>query len=134
MGPVQPYPFRLMNPEAIKQDFESALVKHISFKARLRSFLYGNDSMEAPLRDPDQCGLGKWITSRRLGAYAHLPAMRELDQQHRLIHQQANHLMDLHLADQRDEALAGFQEVQTRADGIVLLLQTLEDGLRTAEA
>lgn len=133
MGPVRPYPLRLMNPEAIKQDVESALVKHISFKARLRSFLYGNNSAEAPLRDPDQCGLGKWITNRRLGAYAHQPAMRELDQQHRLIHQQANHLMDLHLAGQRDEALAGFREGPTRADALVLL-QTLADKLRTAEA
>lgn len=123
-----------MSPEAIKQDFESALVKHFSFKARLRSFLYGNNNDEAPIRDPDQCGLGKWITSRRLGAYAHLPEMRELDQQHRLIHQQANQLMDLHLAGQRDEALTGFNEVQTRADAIVLLLQTLQDKLRTAEA
>lgn len=123
-----------MSPEAIKQDFESALVKHFSFKARLRSFLYGNNSEEAPLRDPDQCGLGKWITSRRLGAYTHLPEMRELDQQHRLIHQQANRLMDLHMAGQRDEALAGFKEVQTRADAIVLLLQTLENKLHTAEA
>jgi hypothetical protein len=121
-----------MSPEAIKQDFESALVKHISFKARLRSFLYGNNSAEAPLRDADQCGLGKWITNRRLGSYAHLPEMRELDQQHRLIHQQANQLMDLHLAGQRDEALAGFKAVQKRADDIVVLMQTLEDKLRTA--
>jgi hypothetical protein len=121
-----------MSPEAIKQDFESALVKHISFKARLRSFLYGNNSAEAPLRDPDQCGLGKWITNRLLGSYAHLPEMRELDQQHRLIHQQANYLMDLHLSGQRDEALAGFKAVQKRADDIVVLMQTLEDKLRTA--
>lgn len=122
-----------MSPEAIKQDVESALVKHFFFEARLRSFLYGNNRAAAPPRGPDQCGLGKWITNRRLGAYAHLPELRELGQQHRLIQQQANHLMDLHLAGQRDAALAGFKEVQTRADAIVLL-QTLEDKLRTAEA
>ena len=123
-----------MSPEAIKQDFESATVKHLSFKAKLRSFLYGNNNAEAPLRDPDQCGLGKWITSRRLGDYAHIAEMRELDQEHRLIHQQANRLMDMHLAGQRNEALAGFKDVQTRADHIVTLLQTIETKLRTAEA
>jgi hypothetical protein len=123
-----------MSPEAIKQDFESATVKHLSFKAKLRSFLYGNSNAEAPLRDPDQCGFGKWITSRRLGDYAHIPEMRALDEEHRRIHQQANHLMDMHLAGQRNEALAAFKEVQEQADLIVVLLQTIEAKLRNAKA
>ncbi|WP_198172878.1 CZB domain-containing protein [Hymenobacter ginkgonis] len=120
-----------MSPEAIKQDFESALIRHLSFKARLRSFLHGNNNEEGPLRDPDQCSLGKWIVERRRGIYAHLPEMQELDQRHRAIHQQANRLMDLHLAGRRDEALAGFSSVQQAADHIVDLLQTAESKLRT---
>ena len=123
-----------MSLDAIKQDFESAVVKHFSFKALLRSFLYGNSSTEAPLRDPDQCGLGKWITNRRVGASAHIPEMKTLDTEHRLIHYQANALMDMHLAGQRDEALAGFKAVQERADHIVQLMQTIENKLRIAEA
>ena len=122
-----------MSSEAIKQDFESALVKHLAFKAKLRSFLHGNGNEEGPLRDPDQCGLGKWITERRLGSYAHLPEMQELDHCHRTIHHKANRLMDLHLAGQRDAALAGFADVQHTADYIVLLLQTIETKLRIAE-
>ena len=74
-----------MTADALKQDFESALVKHFSFKAKLRSFLYGNSNEQGPLRDPDQCSLGQWISERLHGAYRHLPEMRELDQQHRLI-------------------------------------------------
>ncbi|MGI4867343.1 MAG: CZB domain-containing protein [Janthinobacterium lividum] len=121
-----------MSPEAIKQDFESALVKHFSFKARLRSFLYGNDNAQAPLRDPNECSLGQWITSRWHGAYAKVPEMRDLDREHRLIHKQANELMDLRLAGRKEEALVGFQEVQMQADQIVQLLQTIEGKLRTA--
>jgi hypothetical protein len=123
-----------MSSEAIKQDFESALVKHFSFKARLRSFLYGNDSAQAPLRDPDQCSLGQWIANRWQGPYAKVPEMRALDREHRLIHQQANRLMDLRTAGRQEEALAGFREVQQQADQVVLLLRTIEDKLRTAEA
>lgn len=123
-----------MSPEAIKQDFESAIVKHFSFKARLRSFLHGNSKEEAPLRDPDQCSLGQWIAERRQGAYRHLPEMHELDRQHRLIHEQANRLMDLHLAGRGEEALAGFGEVQALADSILGLFQTMEAKLRTAQA
>jgi hypothetical protein len=123
-----------MSPEAIKQDFESALVKHFSFKARLRSFLHGNSNEQGPLRDPDLCGLGQWITERRKGIYSHLPELRELDMQHRLIHQQANRLMDLHLGGHREEALAGFGEVQALADSILVLMQTMEAKLRNAQA
>lgn len=134
-GSPQPY-LCPMSPEAIKQDFESAVVKHFSFKARLRSFLYGNGSgkEQGPLRDPDQCGMGQWIAERWQGDYQHVPEMRELDALHRLIHQQANRLMDLHLAGRRDEALAGFAEVQALADRIQHLLQTMEAKLRTAQA
>jgi len=123
-----------MSPEAIKQDFESVVVKHFSFKARLRSFLHGNGNAQGPLRDADACGMGQWITERRQGAYRHLPEMRELDLKHRLIHQQANRLMDLHVSGRHEEALAGFGEVQVLADNILELLQTMEAKLRTAQA
>lgn len=121
-----------MSPEAIKQDVESALLKHFAFKAKLRSFLHGNPNEEGPLRNPAQCGLGKWIAERRAGPYAHLPDMQELDQLHHLIHQQANRLMDMHLAGQRDEALAGFAQVQQVADQMVGLFRTIETKLRTS--
>ena len=123
-----------MTSEAIKQDFESALLKHFAFKAKLRSFLYGNNNEQGPLRNPDQCGLGKWITERRANAYAHLPEMKHLDQLHRLIHEQANRLMDMHLAGRRDEALGEFKHVQLIADEMVALFQTMEAKLRKAEA
>lgn len=123
-----------MSSEAIKQDFESALVKHFSFKARLRSFLYGNDSAQAPLRDPDQCSLGQWIASRLHGPYATIAEMRDLDREHRLIHQQANALIDLRMAGRQEEALAGFRQVQQQADQVVQLLRTIEENLRTVGA
>jgi hypothetical protein len=128
------YFFRPMTPESIKQDFDSALLKHFSFKAKLRSFLYGNQSEQGPLRDPDQCILGKWITDRMAGDYAGVAEMKTLDHQHRHMHHLANRLMDLHLAGQRDEAMAGFKEVQVLADDMVELLRTIEAKLRKAEA
>ena len=75
--------------------------------------------------DPDR------DSAARLGEYAHLAEMKTLDQQHILVHQLANRLMDLHLAGRREEALAGFKEVQAVADHIVELLQTIESKLRT---
>ena len=119
-----------MTETDIKHDFETALLKHFGFKTRLRSFLYGNDSAEGPLRDPDKCPLGHWMTERRHGAYADLPLMATLDREHRRIHNEANKLMDLRLAGQADEARAGFAAVQKLADHITGLFDTLQQQAR----
>jgi hypothetical protein len=86
-----------MTREDLKQDFDSARIKHVHFKSKLRSFLFGNGGGEGPLRDPEQCGLGAWIAGRLRGAgvYARLPEARQFDQQHVLIHKEASRLMDL---------------------------------------
>ncbi len=122
-----------MTNEELKQDFDSARIKHVHFKSKLRSFLFSNGGAEAPLRDPEQCGLGRWIADRLRapGPYAHLPEARQLDRQHVLIHQEANRLMDMHQAGHIDEAMAGFAPMQVIADEIAVLFQKMEQQLRT---
>ncbi|TPG67419.1 CZB domain-containing protein [Hymenobacter nivis] len=120
-----------MTPNAIKQDFESAVTKHFLFKTKLRSFLYGNDYTEGPLRDPDQCALGHWIAERRVGAYAQVPAMADLDAAHRRLHRDAALLMDHRLAGRPDAAAAGLPAVLAQAESIADLLRTIERTLRT---
>ena len=121
-----------MTIEEVKQDFESARIKHVRFKGKLRSFLFGDRGGEGPLRDPEECSLGQW-TAQRLrgtGAYAHLPEARQFDREHGRIHREANRLMDLHHAGHAEQALAGFAALQVIADGLVLLLKSMEEKLR----
>ena len=122
-----------MTKEELKRDFESAHIKHVHFKSKLRSFLFGNGGAEGPLRDPEQCSLGLWIASRMrgTGAYAHLPEARQFDRQHVHMHQEANRLMDLHVSGQSNEAGAGYVPLQAIADEMTALLQTMEVRLRT---
>jgi hypothetical protein len=122
-----------MTTEELKRDFESAHIKHVHFKSRLRSFLFGNGGAEGPLRDPEQCSLGLWIADRLRGngPYAHLPEARIFDQQHTLIHHEANRLMDMHNAGDTAQAGAGYASLQVIADKMVVLLQTMEAKLRT---
>jgi|SRR6476661_173484 len=121
----------MMNAEDLKQEFETALVKHVHFKSRLRSFLYGNGLTEGPLRDPEQCGFSKWIAARMRPLFTQVPEARQLDELHQHIHRQANHLMDLHQAGHTEEARMGFADVQRTADDIVVLMRTIEAKLRT---
>lgn len=117
--------------DELKQDFESGMIKHLLFKSKLRSYLYGSKINQAPIRDPTQCALGHWIRERALGAYAHLPESRELDRLHTLIHQQANRLMDLHDRGETELALAGLPTVEKIADQLTSLMRTMEQKLRT---
>ena len=119
-----------MNLE-LKQDFETALVKHLLFKSKLRSFLYGSNTAEGPIRDPEQCGLGIWIRERMLGPNGYLPEWHELDRVHRQLHLEANRLMDLRLQGHPDAAITGMADIQHLIDRIPRLLRTLEDQLRT---
>ncbi|HEX8330600.1 MAG TPA: CZB domain-containing protein [Hymenobacter sp.] len=122
-----------MTPEEAKHDLESAHIKHVHFKSKLRSFLYGNGGSEGPDRDPARCSLGIWIADRmrRPGVYAGLPEAAEFDRKHVLIHQEANRLMDMSRAGQTEEAIAGFARVQAIADDMLALLRTIEAKART---
>ena len=122
-----------MSTEELKQDFESARIKHVHFKSKLRSYLFGNGGETGPLRDPEQCGLGLWVASRLRGRgpYAHVPEARQFDQLHVLIHAEANRLMDLHDAGKDDKVSADYTSLQQMADKMVDLLQTMEARLRT---
>ena len=115
----------------IKQDFEAALVKHMLFKSKLRSFLFGSSTNQAPIRDPHACSFGRWIAERALTTYGHLPESRELDRLHVQIHQTANRLMDLHQQGHSDEAISGLVEVNAIADQITRLMRTMEAKLRS---
>ena len=122
-----------MSTEELKQDFESARIKHVHFKSKVRSYLFGNGGETGPLRDPELCSLGQWVAQklRGRGPYAHLPEARQFDQKHILIHAEANRLMDLHDAGNANQISADYTVLQRLADEMVVLLQTMEAKLRT---
>lgn len=115
----------------LKQEFDGARIKHLHFKSKLRSFLYGSGTAEAPIRDPLQCSFGQWITSYVLARFGQLSESRELDAVHTNIHLEANRLMDMAQRGQQDEAIAGLAEINRLADQIAQLLRTLEAKIRT---
>ncbi|MFD2786519.1 CZB domain-containing protein [Hymenobacter rubripertinctus] len=115
----------------LKQEFDSARLKHLLFKSKLRSFLYGSDTEQGPIRDPNVCSLGQWIDQQALPRYGHLPESRELDRVHRRMHVEANRLMDLRQSGQQDEAVSGLAGINALAEQIVVLLRTMEESLRT---
>ncbi|GAA4354343.1 hypothetical protein GCM10023185_16050 [Hymenobacter saemangeumensis] len=113
-----------------KRELDAARLKHILFKAKLRSFLYGGGTDEAPVRDADVCALGQWINTVALPQFGHLPETQQLDQVHRRVHQVANQLMDLHQAGQSEQALRGLSTITPITDEVLQLINAIEQKVR----
>lgn len=114
----------------LKQEFDAARIKHMLFKSKLRSALFGSQTAEGPIRDPQQCAFGHWLTRRVLTDFGHLPESRELDRLHTQIHKEASRLLDMHHAGQQDEAIGELAEINRLADQITRLLRTIEESIR----
>jgi hypothetical protein len=115
--------------EDLQQEFQSVSVKHVLFKSKLRSFLYGADTNEEPIRNPEACAFGQWIHNEALTKYRHLPESRQLDRAHREIHDVANRLMDLRLKGKSEQAINGLIEIDALADQLTNLLLIMQQKL-----
>jgi hypothetical protein len=111
----------------LKHEFESAYTKHILFKSKVKSYLYGSDTPLEPIVDYRQCNFGIWIEDKGLPLYGHIPEMQQLDQVHRAIHDWAINLVNLKKKGQEEEAIAGIPVLEEIAAQITKLLQTIRE-------
>jgi PAS domain S-box-containing protein len=118
------------NKEFIKLDFEQARARHLLFKSRLRSILYGIEIDEAPVVSHFECAVGKWIYGHALQVYGHIAEMVELEKVHADIHISAKGLVELYKAGKIDEARKGLGEMENIADHLVRLLSIIEIKLK----
>lgn len=111
-------------------DFEQAKTKHLLFKSRLRSILYGAEIDNAPVVSQYECAVGKWIYGHALTRYGHIPEMRELEKVHADIHESARHLIGLFNGGKVKEARQGLESMEMVADALISLLSTIEIKLK----
>ena len=115
--------------DKITLDFEQAKTKHLLFKSKLRSILYGAQVDESPILSHTECTVGQWIYNRALNEYGHIPEMAQLEQVHQNIHSSARKLVSLYKEGQIELARAGLTEMEAVADQLVELLGKLEHKL-----
>ena len=111
-------------------DFEQAKARHILFKARLRSILYGADIDEAPVTSHYECAVGKWIYGHALENYGHIPEMVELEKVHATIHIYASELVSLYKNGAVDQAREGLSGMELISDNLVTLLSITEKKIK----
>lgn len=118
----------------IKLDFNQAKARHLLFKARLRSIVYGAEIDEAPVTSHFECTLGKWIYNHALREYGHIPEMIDLEKVHAQIHTKARELMGLYKNGKIEEARKGLENMEKVADSLIGLLTNIEVNLNAYPA
>ena len=111
----------------LKYVFESARIKHIVFKSKVKSYLYGSDTPLEPILNHRQCSFGQWIYEFGLTRFSHLPEMHQLEKVHRDIHDHATQLVNLKQANRTEPALAGLPQLELLAGNILRLLRQIQD-------
>ncbi|CAG4992988.1 Adaptive-response sensory-kinase SasA [Dyadobacter sp. CECT 9275] len=117
----------------IELDFERAKARHLLFKTRLRSILYGASLDEETVISPTKCLMGKWIYSHALVVYDYIPEIRELERVHVKIHQYAGELISLYKIGREQEAKDGLQTIEVMASELLRLLAVIEKKVVSAE-
>ncbi|MBK0404161.1 CZB domain-containing protein [Adhaeribacter sp. BT258] len=111
----------------LKHEFESATVKHILFKSKVKSYLYGSSIDLEPIVNFRVCSFGQWIYDRGMPLFGQMPEMRELEKVHKEIHDFASYLVKLKQENQTEEALDQLPKLEMLANGIFELLKKVQE-------
>lgn len=111
----------------LKHEFESATVKHILFKSKVKSYLYGSATDLEPIVNFRVCSFGQWIYEKGLPLFGKMPEMQELEKVHKEIHEFAAYLVALKQENQTEKALEQLPELENRANAIFDLLKTVQE-------
>jgi methyl-accepting chemotaxis protein len=108
-------------------DFSMARSKHLAWKARIRDFLSGKESLTlAQAVSHKDCDLGKWLYSTGLQQYGHMKEMQELERQHETRHGLVKTIIQGKERGDVRGAESDFHQLQSLSDEIVALLTVVE--------
>ena len=112
-------------------DFEQAKAKHLLFKSRLRSILFGEVvADEGTVLSQYECPVGVWIYNVALKNYIHIPEILKLEKVHADIHVMARELVALYKQGKVSEARNGLGKMEGIAEGLVNLLNRVEEQVK----
>lgn len=108
-------------------DFQQLRIKHILFKSKVRSVLYGG-KYDADFFSPSG-PLNIWFNSIGLSRYRNAPEMLKLMQVQQDLNSTANVLLSLYKTGKIDQAHEGLTKIDKLSDNFLSLLSVLEGKL-----
>ena len=116
----------------IEFDFGHAKAAHKAWKARIRGFLDGRESLSVSQAVSHQhCDFGRWYYGEGRKHFGHIVTMQKIEQPHRQMHQLIQEIINHKENGQEVVAEEKFGQVSTLSEEIVLLLDELEGQVLT---
>jgi methyl-accepting chemotaxis protein len=108
-------------------DLSKAKAAHLAWKARLRAFLDGKESLTREQAVSHRhCVLGKWYYAEGLEKYSDIAEMPALEEPHEELHRLVREIIELKEKGERQQAEAAYGRVAGLSERIVGLLETVE--------
>ncbi|MBF0519274.1 MAG: CZB domain-containing protein [Nitrospirae bacterium] len=108
-------------------DFSNARSKHLAWKSRLRDFLDGKESLtESQAVSHKDCDLGKWLYSKGISSFGHLPEMVNLEKIHEELHSLVKDIVRLKHSGNAAGAEEQFANIGPMSQEIISLLTAIE--------
>ncbi|MBT2988070.1 MAG: hypothetical protein B6D72_17625 [gamma proteobacterium symbiont of Ctena orbiculata] len=108
-------------------DFSSAKSAHLAWKARVRSFLDGKQSLtrEEAVSHHD-CALGKWYYAEALKRYGDIAEIHSIEQPHQQLHALIKEIVKQRESGNSDRAEQLYNEIEPLSREIIGLLNNVE--------
>lgn len=119
-----PFTANTQGMEAAQVDFQQLRIKHILYKSKVRSVVYGGtfeESFFSPAGPVEQ-----WFQGVGLARYGHLPEMRALLQAHQQLNATALQLISLYRRGQIDQAHTDLKMIEQKSEQFLADLSALE--------
>ena len=108
-------------------DFQQLRIKHILYKSKVRSVLYGGTFDDAFFSVSGPVSF--WFSSTGLVKYGREPEMKQLAETHQELNSTALHLFKLYNSGQIDQAHDGLKSIESKSEQFLNLLSRLETKL-----
>jgi methyl-accepting chemotaxis protein len=104
-------------------DISMGKIAHVKWRVKLADFLYGQENLtEADVKSHTDCDFGKWLYSTGLKEFENKPAIRSIEQEHKMIHDEIKRIIALPKEKRdsdKEEIISGFEG---KCDHFVALL------------
>ncbi|MES9945642.1 MAG: methyl-accepting chemotaxis protein [Candidatus Thiodiazotropha sp.] len=108
-------------------DFSSAKSAHLAWKARVRSFLDGKQSLtHAEAVSHHDCALGKWYYSEALSRYSEISEIHAIEEPHQQLHALIKEIISHMESGDTDRAEKLYNEIEPLSAKIIGLLNGVE--------
>ncbi len=108
-------------------DFQQLRIKHILYKSKVRSVLYGGTHDAAFFSQLDPISL--WFRTVGNERYSQEPELHELLRVHQELGQAADVVFSLYKSGRIDQAHEGLESIDAKSEQFLSLLSKLEDRL-----